>query len=119
MSKTYDSELIKKMRNREIRLDRERNFWSEEEREKLAQMYSNGVDITEMALDLARTELAVIEQLNYLNLLYQSGSDRKHRSRKRRSCLCVKCDIGPDNCSYRANNTEKEAIKSCSKSMQM
>lgn len=119
MSKTYDSELIKKMRNREIRLDRERNFWSDEEREKLAQMYSNGVDITEMALDLARTELAVIEQLNYLNLLYQSGSDRKHRSHKRGNCLCVKCDIGPDNCPYRANNTNKEATKICSKSMQM
>ena len=58
----YD-ESVKNMRNRTVRLDREGDYWTEEERETLIQKFHEGEGITAMALQLQRTESAIIQQI--------------------------------------------------------
>ena len=111
-------ELLKSIRNRQTYLENEGNYWSDDERKKLDDLYNDGVGISEIALELERTEQAVFVQIN-LNRGNRGDTVRKCSSAKHHKCLCTECEIGIDNCTYRANNTNKEVSKSCSKSMQM
>ena len=52
------------MRNKGDKMDREGEFWSEEERQYLQSLFDNGTGITAIAILLQRTELAVIMQAN-------------------------------------------------------
>ena len=52
----------------ECAMDREGEFWSEEERQYLQSLFDNGTGITAIAILLQRTELAVIMQANQMDL---------------------------------------------------
>ena len=52
-------EAIKNMRNRGIRLDREGDIWSQDEKDRLEELFYEGVGISEIAIRLQRTEPAV------------------------------------------------------------
>ena len=43
--------------------ERSKAYWGEEERQKLEDMFYEGVDISEMALHFQRTESAIMSQL--------------------------------------------------------
>lgn len=45
-------ESVKNMRNRTVRLDREGDYWTAEEKEELVQKFNEGEGITAMALAL-------------------------------------------------------------------
>lgn len=56
------------MRNRTVRLDREGDFWTQDERDQLIRLFNNGAGITAMAMELQRTEPAIMQQIEKLNL---------------------------------------------------
>lgn len=62
------TESVKNMRNLAVRLDREGDYWTADERELLVQKLCEGEGITAMALELQRTEPAVIQQIEALAL---------------------------------------------------
>ena len=53
-------ESVKSMRNHTKRLEREGDYWTQEERDKLVWMFNRGEGITEIAIQFQRTEPAVI-----------------------------------------------------------
>ena len=56
-------EAIKNMRNRGIRLDREGDIWSQDEKARLHNLFDEGIGLSEIAIRLQRTEPAVFQQI--------------------------------------------------------
>lgn len=94
------TESVKNMRNRTVRLDREGDYWTDEERETLVQKFREGEGITAIALELQRTESAVIQQIEALDLF---GRKKKNPISKHPCCLCANCKLDPALCPYRGH----------------
>ncbi|NBI18036.1 hypothetical protein D1841_10560 [Neglecta sp. X4] len=82
--KEHRNEII---RMRESTADRNKDYWSKEEREQLADMFKLGDGISEMALHFGRSEMAIFNQLNSMRLFKQG---RGHYAKKPK-CKCPKC----------------------------
>lgn len=91
------TESVKNMRNRTVRLDRHGDYWTAEEKETLIQKFNEGEGITAMALALQRTESAVIQQIEALDLF---GRKKKIPSPKQPCCLCANCKLDPAACPH-------------------
>lgn len=93
------SETVKSMRNRTKRLEREGDYWTQEEREKLVRMFGNGEGITDIAIQLQRTEPAVFQQIEKLDLYQRKENPIRHRNDpKPPSCLCDACQADETAC---------------------
>ena len=92
-----NTESVKSMRNRTVRLDRHGDYWTEEEKEALAQKFHDGEGITAMALELQRTESAVIQQIEAMDLF---GRKKKNSTSKHPCCLCANCKLDPAACPH-------------------
>lgn len=91
MKNSYDQqELMKAIRAGKLTPERSREYWDKEERERLGGLYAAGTGISEIALDLQRSETAVIQQLIGSGLLKTPGRERGPR-RKNPHCLCEDC----------------------------
>lgn len=95
MIKNGYEESVKNMRNRTVRLDREGDFWTADEKEALVRKFNEGEGITAMALELQRTESAVIQQIEALDLF---GRKKKNPAPKLPCCLCANCKLDPALC---------------------
>ena len=91
------TESVKNMRNRTVRLDREGDYWTSEERGALVQKFREGEGITAMALEFQRTESAVIQQIEALDLF---GRKKKNPVPKQPRCLCSSCLLDPALCPH-------------------
>ena len=85
------------MRNKGDKMDREGEFWSEEERQYLQSLFDNGTGITAIALLLQRTEMAVIQQAMSMDLFTPPRKKRKSGPRQPK-CLCCNCKLDPAFC---------------------
>lgn len=101
---------VKNMRKSAVRLERQGDYWSEEDKENLSKMFSEGVGITEMAVILQRSETAFIQQIEKMNLygrrLYPA---RQKNCSEQPKCLCDNCMADPALCLLRTictNNQE-------------
>lgn len=69
-------------------------YWSKEDSALLGQLYAEGVGISEIALRLGRSEMAVCQQLIKMNLFSSQG---KPRNRKKKGlmpeCYCSICQV--------------------------
>lgn len=81
------------MRNGEITMKRDREYWSDEERMNAALLYAAGVPLNEIAIDLERSEGALYQQIVQMKLHFiPPEKARKRRSEPREStCLCSSC----------------------------
>lgn len=96
---TPSTQSILAMRNREIRLEREREYWTEEEKEQLKLLFASGLGITEIAYNMHRTESAVYQQIENLYLYNRKTNPQRRRSAaKPRGCLCENCQCDPSFC---------------------
>ena len=55
-------ESVRSMRNQTLRADRAGDYWRDDEKNRLRILFDSGVGITEIALELGRSELAVYPQ---------------------------------------------------------
>ena len=97
MNQTMDTDKQKKLaalRKGELLTERSCGYWSEEEKEKLLCMFWAGIGISEIAIELQRTESAVVKQLMDLDVLTYPQNRRK-RSPKVKPCSCPgQCELG-------------------------
>lgn len=87
MSKTANhemsrAELIQGMRQRTIIMEREGEYWTEDERRRLKELFKRNNDLTDIALALRRTEMAVVQQIQSLGLF-----EKVRRHKVQRLCL--------------------------------
>ena len=82
------------LRTGEKPAERSGEYWSKEDSALLGQLYSEGVGISEIALRLGRSEMAVCQQLIKMNLFSAQG---KPRNRKKKGlmpeCYCSICQV--------------------------
>lgn len=62
------TESVMNMRKRTVRLDREGDYWTDEEKEMLLNKFREGEGITAMALAFQRTEVSVMKQIEEQDL---------------------------------------------------
>lgn len=67
-------------------------YWSEHDREKLQKMYEDGTDISEISIDLGRTEVSVYSQLLQMGLFAPQCRQRDRSKKPAVRCLCPNCD---------------------------
>ena len=69
-----------------------RNFWSKEDLEKLTRRFWEGCGISQTAIEMGRTEVAIYQQLLKQGLLQQQCIPRPKRPREEDcDCLCPVC----------------------------
>ena len=100
MTEDAFQESVRSLRNHMCQLEREGDYWSDEERGRLKTMFDGGVGITEISIRLQRTEPAVFQQIEKMDL-YQ----RKKRPRRQRAagktcggCYCPSCEVDQRSC---------------------
>lgn len=90
-------ELTKAVREGSVLPERAGEYWKPAEREELKQRFYQGQGITEIALQLQRSEMAVVQQLMTAGLFTSPGASRTRKGTAPR-CLCEKCGFNPDGC---------------------
>lgn len=87
------------MRNRTVRLDREGDYWTEEEKEQLVKLFHEGEGITAIAIRLQRTEPAIMQQIEKMDLYRRKETPVRRKSTpKPPTCLCDNCRLDPASC---------------------
>ena len=71
-------------------MDNEGKVWYDDSITQLSQMYFQGVGITEMAYELKRSEMAIMQKINQLELNSCTIKPRNRRT-KTMKCLCNVC----------------------------
>lgn len=93
MEEFYDyQQLTKAIREGQIIPERSGEYWGDDEQEKMTSLYNSGIGISQIALELQRSEMAVIQRLITENLLTPPGAARK-RTIRAPHCLCEDCPI--------------------------
>lgn len=84
-SNNSKAEQVRKMRDRTEPVDRQQEYWTDDELQRLESMFYEGVGITDMALTLQRSEMAVVNRI--------TGYYRRVRAPRqyRAECQCRKC----------------------------
>lgn len=86
------------LRNGEQPPQRSGEFWTEDEVRQLTVMFESGTGISEIAIQLERSEISVYQQLEKRGFL-SAQSKSRNRNKKERpipGCLCPFC--GNDSC---------------------
>ena len=101
MNSYIETEGVISMRQRTVRLDREGDYWTEAEKEKLVQRFREGEGLTAMALEFQRSEPAIIQMVERLDLYNRKSQPQRRKSLpKPPTCLCVNCQLDPALCPH-------------------
>jgi len=104
----YD-ESVKSMRKRTVRLDRQGDYWTDDEKQQLVNKFNEGDGITHIALQLQRTEPAIFQMIEKLDLYNRKECPARRKSTpKPPACLCENCQLDPELCPYKGKCKKKE-----------
>ena len=76
-------ESVRSMRNQTLRADRAGDYWTDDEKNRLKTLFDSGVGITEIALELGRTEPAVYQQIEKMDLYGRKQNPQRQRNGKK------------------------------------
>ena len=112
MSDLTRKEKAKAMRNGQLKMEREGCDWSIEDDIVLREMFEAGEDVLDIALALARKELAVQQRIDRLGLYRKQKRNRKKLSpADPPGCLCKHCTLDKAFCPRCVNyQGEKEEV---------
>ena len=95
-------EAVKSMRNRTVRMDREGDYWTDDEKAQLKTLFQEGEGITAIAIKLQRTEPAILQQIEKMDLYRRKDAPVRRKSDpKPPVCLCDNCKLDPASCPHR------------------
>ncbi len=93
------TEVVKDLRHCATRLANEGAYWTDPEKDRLAELFYNGAGISEIAVTLQRTEPAVFQQIEKMDLYQRKENPRRQRCfTKEPACLCEDCRLAPMFC---------------------
>lgn len=97
---------VQAMRSRALTFEREGEYWTDEEKHRLQVMFEAGIGITEIACTLRRSEVAVLQQIEKMDLYNRKSNPRRRCAvRKQSCCLCSICTCDPQFCPNHAGGT--------------
>ena len=99
MSPDIERALIRRQRNGMIRFDHEGEFWRDEEKRMVRMMFDEGYGISEIAIAVGRSEPAVMQQIEKMDLYQREQNPKRHKSPpKAPTCLCSTCMLDRSFC---------------------
>lgn len=95
---------IQKMRQNRTPHSKNHEYWSEEESKRLSNLFDEGVGLSEIALQMGRTERAIVLKVNKDKLYAAVYAPRKTPDAM--GCLCEKCTLKDtcESCGYKEDN---------------
>ena len=109
MTEEAFAESVRSLRSNESCLERAGDYWSDDDKRRLEEMFDAGIGISEIAIRLQRTEPAVFQQIEKLDLYRRKARPRRRRSLKPCVCHCATCEVSQENCP-RCADGEKEGL---------
>ena len=99
MSPEIEREMIRRHRNGTIRFDHEGEFWRDDEKRTVKMMFEEGYGISEIAFAVGRSEPAVMQQIEKMDLYQRTLNPKRHKSPpKAPTCLCDSCSLDLSAC---------------------
>ena len=92
------TQTIKSMRQRTTRLDREGDYWTDEEKRQLRILFDQGIGISEMAVRLQRSEPAIYQQIEKMDLYGRKAKPKRKKKQNSPRCLCNRCKCSGNTC---------------------
>ena len=92
---------LQKLRNRMIRPEREGEYWTDNEMATLICKFHEGCGISEIAVALHRSEPAIMQEIEKLDLYGRKENPRHQRVARQLNCLCGRCGNDPALCPLR------------------
>lgn len=93
-----DQETVIAVRRGEVKLAHEGKYHTQDEFDKVTLLFNKGQGITEIALEIQRTELATIQIVEKLDLFERKKKPKRKRKPKPRPPCCATCDRYPNGC---------------------
>lgn len=81
------------LRNGHVLPERSGEYWTKDDQNTLNRLFWNGYDISEIALHLRRTELAICQQLLKNDMFAQQCKPRDHKKKSKKRCRCSDCNM--------------------------
>ena len=106
---------LRELRSHRKLPDREREYWSDEEREDLSRKFNEGAGISEIAVALRRSEPAIMQQIEKLDLFDRKENPRRQRVARQLNCLCGRCGNDPTSCPLRTQCEQGKGATECLK----
>ena len=95
-------------------LDNDSQYWTDKDKKRLEDDFAAGVGITEIALELKRSEPAIVQMLMKGNH-FRTEIKPRNRSNRGRQCICGRCNDF-EFCLYSPKNRDKAPVtESCPK----
>ena len=105
------TQTIKNMRQRTARMEHEGDYWSDEEKRQLRILFEQGIGISEMAVRLQRSERAIYQQIEKMDLYGRKANPKRNQKQKAPSCLCSRCKCARNACPrYPESQSNQEGI---------
>ena len=89
-----DQEALKALRSGKVQAEHAGNYWSKEDREKLCQLFHENIGISQIAVEMRRTERAVFNQLDKAGPFNPQSKPRGRRAGNfEYQCMCSECNM--------------------------
>ena len=108
MNNELQKERIRILRQRTDRLEHEGDYWTKDEIRMLVDGFNNCAGITEMADHLQRTEPAVMQQIEKMDLYRRKDNPKRRRKKKQPRCLCDRCRLDVTSCPRRIDCVKEQ-----------
>lgn len=104
------TEMTIAMRNGTLKMENDGDYWSDEDRQKLKDMFYAGSSYNEIALELKRTEPAVQQQIGLMQLYVKPTRSPRKRCPAAQApvCLCAVCTLDRSQCPRCEHYLQKE-----------
>ena len=93
MSALYENQpnIVQDLRQGLIRPERGGEYWTDDERELLRRSFEEGVSVTDLAIQLHRSEPAIMQQIEKQDLYGRKANPQRRKNVKEHVCLCSSC----------------------------
>jgi len=100
MSDLYENQpnIVQALRQGLIRPEREGEYWTDDERELLRRSFDEGVSVTDLAIQLHRSEPAIMQQIEKQDLYGRKINPRRKKFEKSHVCACSSCRAPEELC---------------------
>ena len=85
-----EREVLIALREGRIASERSGEYWTDAEKDELIRLFQDGDGISQIAMNLQRSENAIVQQLMVLGVMIPTGTSRTRSSRERK-CHCPQC----------------------------
>ena len=83
--------MTQRLRQRAEKPLHEGSYWSDYDKDELRRMFDTGIGITEIALTLERSEQAVMQMIEKLDLFRRQQHPRRRKKERQCGCICRNC----------------------------